>query len=239
MTQREGTRCIGDDPAVLTDNVVRELRRIDHRAGWERTVAVGEAVINSFFDGDCRSFRTSPRRAHQSLRCIASHSGCPLKKSALANAVHVYAFVVEHPEVRELEHVLPGHVAAVLKCEAGERYTLLKRVQTERPTVKAFSKQVAMRGNRPRPMKASALPAAGAAATTLKALRSVEGELDCVAERLSRPNSWLSPKPEAARSALARLEESFAKATAAVSALQLAADKRHALGTLADGELSG
>jgi hypothetical protein len=178
MTGREGTpgglydQLSGDD--ALVGSVARQLRLINRSAGWARTTALGEAVINSFFDGDCESFRSSPRRADQSLRRIAAHAGCPLKKSALATAVHVYAFVVEHPEVREWEHVLPGHVATVLKCQADERLALLQHVQLERPTMKAFALHVAMQGNTP--TKATALPPARLAGAVLSVLHSVETE---------------------------------------------------------------
>ena len=45
-----------EDAAVL-DHVLAELREIDRCAGIERTLAIGELILNRFFGGDPAAWR--------------------------------------------------------------------------------------------------------------------------------------------------------------------------------------
>ena len=45
-----------------------ELRVIDHRSGWSRTLAIGELILKHFFSGNIKEWRTRRRDKDASIR---------------------------------------------------------------------------------------------------------------------------------------------------------------------------
>src|SRR5215207_1161276 len=80
--------------SALLEDVVAELREIDRRTGIERTLAIGELVLNRFFGGDPTTWRDRRRNKNNSIRRLAERDDCPFCRSALNEAVGVYVAVV-------------------------------------------------------------------------------------------------------------------------------------------------
>src|SRR4051812_9325298 len=75
--------------AVL-DQVIIELQEIERRTGIERTIAIGELILNLFFRGNPADWRDRRRNKNNSVRRLADRVDCPFSKSALHEAVGVY-----------------------------------------------------------------------------------------------------------------------------------------------------
>src|SRR6188768_2975892 len=106
--------------------VAEELHRIDRRSGWARTREIGELVLEQLFGGSVECWRERGARRAHSLRRLAAQASCPLKKSALAEAVGVAVFVRENPQVLEWRHITPGHVGRVARVDRHEALALLR-----------------------------------------------------------------------------------------------------------------
>jgi hypothetical protein len=118
------------------------LREIDRQTGWTRTEAVGKLILGRFFDGDPSTWKERKGTGDQSLRRLASRPECPLKKSALAEAVGVYVIMLEEPAVRGARNLSPSHVARVLNLETAARRKLLKEAEATGQSVRALADQV-------------------------------------------------------------------------------------------------
>ncbi len=104
--------------------VAAELREIECQSGWARTTAIGKLIIERFFAGDPEAWWGRKGR-NTSLRHLAARADCPLKKTALAEAVGVYALSLQEPHVCQSNRITPSHVAAVLGLETAARRKLL------------------------------------------------------------------------------------------------------------------
>ncbi len=198
---------------VDVTQVAQDLRAIDSSVGWERTLAIGELIVTTFFGGRVQELKRA-RRADQSLRRLAEHQLCPIRKSALAEAMNVYAFVCANPEVRSLDNVAPGHVAVALKCSAEVRLSLLHRVQRERLTVRGLAQHVSLLR---RPQSATR-----AAAGTLIALRKIEERLREVSAIAETSSAWAEDEVAKAVGILANLDELVLSASSAVRRVKTA-----------------
>lgn len=207
----------GEDASDSEVNeVVERLRQIDCSTGWQRTLAIGELIVGAFFDG-CVQQLQKVRTARQSLRRLAAHELCPLRKSALAEALAVYAFVSEYPEVRSFANLAPGHVAVVLKCEPEQRLELLRAAQEDRRSVRELAKQVSFVRKR---QSASLVSAAA-----LDATRRAEERLQAVRELVSESEDWLSEDITKARELIEQLDGLASSALTAVANLRLGSSR--------------
>src|SRR5690242_8846613 len=77
--------------AGVLDGVVAELRELERRGGIERILAVGELILTRFFGGSVAAWRDRRRNKNNSIRRLADHSDCPFGRSALNEAVAIYA----------------------------------------------------------------------------------------------------------------------------------------------------
>jgi hypothetical protein len=87
VLEREGAHIASRvaEPELL-DRVAAELREIDRRSGIERTLAMGELILNQFFGRDVVGRRDRRRNKNNSIRRLANRHGCPFSKSALNEA---------------------------------------------------------------------------------------------------------------------------------------------------------
>jgi hypothetical protein len=129
------------DPGVL-DHVVAKLRDFQRRAGIERTLAIGELILNQFFGGDPERWRDRRRNKNNSVRRLANSRDCPFSKSALNEAVAVHVASLTMPCVRTLGHIGASHVTAVLGLPAEYRETMLIRADSTRASVRELRHQV-------------------------------------------------------------------------------------------------
>jgi hypothetical protein len=131
--------------AKLLDDVVSELKEIDRRTGIERTLAIGELILNQFFGGDPSIWRDRRRNKNNSIRRLAEREDCPFCRSALNEAVGVYVAVVGLPCVRTFGHISASHVASVLRLPPTERQQVLQEAESGQWSVRELRQRVVTR----------------------------------------------------------------------------------------------
>jgi hypothetical protein len=131
---------VWDVPDSVLDEIAAELRDINQRASWSRTLATGEIVLKRFFRGDVDEWRTHRVQKEESIRRLARRPDCPLGRSALSEAVGVY--VVSRELRISLDELTPSHVAVVLRVQPMQREKLLRRAIDERLTVRELRTEV-------------------------------------------------------------------------------------------------
>jgi hypothetical protein len=123
--------------------VAAELRIIDYRSGWSRTLAIGELILRRFFNNDIHEWRTHRRDKDASIRRLAKRNDCPLGRSALSEAVAVYVASSELVPASLRDQLSPSHLAATLKVDRAQRVELLERAIAARWTVRELRAHVA------------------------------------------------------------------------------------------------
>jgi hypothetical protein len=138
--------CVHHGPFLTSDaalaGVAAELRVIDHRSGWSRTLAIGELILKHFFNGNIEEWRTHRRDKDASIRRLAQRNDCPLGRSALSEAVAVYVACGELPAEGYRDQLRPSHLAATLKVDRAQRVELLERAIAGRWTVRELRQRV-------------------------------------------------------------------------------------------------
>ena len=182
------SRCAHDaEPDVVDESMLAEvvaaLQEFDRHAAWSRTCAIGALILDKFYSGDPGRWRVKSRAKHHSLRRLASQPHCPLKKSALADAINVFLFAKQHPEVRELENIAPGHVSRVLRLESHSATEWLQTASRERLSVKALASRLAGAAQKRRSTRG--------AEDTVRSLKRIQQKLTSVVEQLKQPEAWL------------------------------------------------
>ncbi|HWP09607.1 MAG TPA: hypothetical protein VNN72_27890 [Polyangiaceae bacterium] len=129
------------EPVVL-EQVVADLRDLQRRGGIERTLAIGELILNRFFGGDPAGWRDRRRNKNNSVRRLASRKDCPFSKSALNEAVAVYVASLTLPCVRTFGHIGASHVAAVLGLTEDDREPMLARAESGRMSVRELRRAI-------------------------------------------------------------------------------------------------
>jgi len=129
-------------PDSMLAEVAAELRVIDHRAGWSRTLAIGELILKHFFNGNVKEWRTHRRDKDASIRRLAQRSDCPLGRSALSEAVAVYVASREFPGGKIRDELTPSHLAAALRVDTQRRNQLLELAVVRRWTVRELRSQI-------------------------------------------------------------------------------------------------
>jgi hypothetical protein len=119
------------------------LCEIVRENGWTRTNAIGELIVDRMFGGTVDALGEPGRASkHPSIRQLASRPDCPLKKTALAQAIAVYAVVQKEPRLRQLAGITPAHVAVVMSLPGEERYERLVQAEREKWSVRVLSRTV-------------------------------------------------------------------------------------------------
>jgi len=126
----------------LLERVARELRDIERRNGIQRTLAIGELVLNEFFGGSIATWRDRRRNKNNSIRRLAERSDCPFCRSSLNEAVAVYVASLELPCVRTFGHVGASHVASVLTLSVTEQAAMLESAERDGLSVRALRERV-------------------------------------------------------------------------------------------------
>ena len=132
----------------LIERAVAELKEIDRQTGLDRTLAIGELVLQSFFAGEATVWRDRRRNKNNSIRRLAHHPGCPFCKSALNNAVGVFVAVRDLPCVRTFGHITSSHIVTVLSLTLSERESALRLAEEGRWSVRELRHYVTARRRR-------------------------------------------------------------------------------------------
>ncbi len=190
--------------------IAAQIRTIDRQSGWTHTLAIGELILQRFFNGSIKEWRTHRRDKEASLRRLALRSDCPVGRSALSEAVAVYVACREIPGGKIREELSPSHLAVALKVHPRRRIELLEQAIARRWSVRELRLHVSMlrkdageRRGRPR-----SLPAETALTHAKKAMRL----LDQVEALLHRAGGLKPELLHDLQDTMARVE---AKATAA------------------------
>jgi hypothetical protein len=168
---------------MLFDEVAEEIRVIVRHTGLEQTLAIGRLVLDRFFDGSVASWRERRNHKNNSVRRLAKSPGCPLSRSALNQAIGIYAVTVAVPSVLTLRHIEASHIAVVLPLRAAEQERWLFEAQTRRWSVRQL--RDAVRAERRDQGERRGRPRATAQRRALTATRSslerLESSLDALA----------------------------------------------------------
>jgi hypothetical protein len=116
------------------------LHEIVRESGWSRTIAIGDLLVARVFCGLTDSLGApSEVCRHPSIRKLAQRDDCPLRKTALAQAIGVYSVIKKEPDLRELG-VTPAHVALVVSFPSEQRREILERAASENWSVRTLSR---------------------------------------------------------------------------------------------------
>lgn len=134
----------GDTQGV--EQVVDELRGIMRQTGLARTLAVGQIVLDRFFGGSTELWQDRRRNKNNSIRRLADCPTCPLSRSALNQAVGVFAALRNMPGAADLQHIGASHIAVVLTLPDDAREAWLIRANDQLWSVRRLSDEI--RGER-------------------------------------------------------------------------------------------
>ena len=173
-----GERAQGIPTDSDVEDVVQQLRAIDHDSAWARIVEVGRVVFEGIVRGDETQWRSRRSTKNLSLRRLVEHPACPFKKTALGDAVNVHLFVKRNPSIAELTSLSPTHVMRVVGLPNDQALQLLHKAAEGAWTVRelglevqAQRKQSGERRGRPMsPAERKAETLARRAATALRAM---------------------------------------------------------------------
>jgi hypothetical protein len=126
----------------LVDGVLQELKEFYSRSGMERTLAIGELLLTRFFEGSPAVWKSRRRNKNNSIRRLAARKDCPLRRSALNDAIAVFVTISAAPSVRTYGHVGASHVAAVATLRDDQRADLLHAAETQRWTVRRLKQEI-------------------------------------------------------------------------------------------------
>ncbi len=127
---------------IALDEIARKLCEIELKPGIDRTLAIGELMLNECFGGDPQLWHDRRRNKNNSIRRLAERADCPLCKSALNEAIGVYAAVATMPHLRTYEHVASSHIAAVLVLPPEMRRPVLDEAEHSRWSVREVKQRV-------------------------------------------------------------------------------------------------
>lgn len=118
------------------ERVALALRGIVQASHWERTLAVGKLIYDSFFGQNENSWRERRRNKNQSIRRLAERPECPFAKSSLTEAIGIYVLCSKYPEARCAGRLSPTHVAKVLGLQPEIAIGLLRTAEQEEWSVR-------------------------------------------------------------------------------------------------------
>lgn len=130
-----------EDGVDAISSVLRSLREMERRAQLEDKLAVGELLLQRFFDGKPHLWREKQRKS-PSIRRLAARKGCPLRKSALHAAIAVYVAVLAMPWIRDCEHIKASHVKVTLTLPPQQQARLLRQAEQAQWSVRRLAKEV-------------------------------------------------------------------------------------------------
>jgi hypothetical protein len=136
MTQQGSA--LSEEELSIVNNRLKEIVR---ESGWSRTIAIGDLLVERVFQG-MKDALGAPGDAskHPSIRKLAQRPDCPLRKTALAQAMGVYSVILKDPALRELAGITPAHVAVVVSFPSEKRREVLIRAEAEKWSVRMLSR---------------------------------------------------------------------------------------------------
>jgi hypothetical protein len=113
-----------------------------HETGLQRTLAIGRLVLDRFFHGSPQAWRDRRRNKNNSVRRLADRAECPLSRSALNQAIGVYALVQTLPEPEHLESLEASHFSLVIPLPPDEQEQWLRRACSEHWSVRRLRQEL-------------------------------------------------------------------------------------------------
>jgi hypothetical protein len=164
------------------DRMVAELRSVEQRSSWDHVFQVGRIVFDGVASGNECEWRKPSRSKGTSLRQLAQHPACPLKKSGLCSSVNVFLFARAHPSVRELPGISPTHVGQVVRLKVSDAADLLSKASSNGWSVRELGRHASalLRRSgerRGRPLASAAVKAHTRARRAVSALQSMQALL--------------------------------------------------------------
>jgi hypothetical protein len=136
----------GGDCERVVEDFVDKLRQVCGQATIDLALRVGLLVVETFYGGDVRRWR-SRRREDPSLKCLAARSDLPLSLPQLYRCVAIYEISLELPTFSTWKYLSVSHVRAVLGLPRDAQQKLLSKAEQERWTVLRIEAEVrAVRG---------------------------------------------------------------------------------------------
>jgi hypothetical protein len=123
-------------------HVISELSQILQETGLQRTLAIGRLVLDRFFHGSAQAWRDRRRNKNNSVRRLADCVECPLSRSALNQAIGVYALVQTLPSPEQLEALGASHFSLVLPLPPHEQEHWLRCASAERWSVRELRQEL-------------------------------------------------------------------------------------------------
>jgi hypothetical protein len=183
----------GDDATgEELDAMTTRLTELVQRTGLDRTLAVGETILNRFFGGRPAAWRARHKNKRNSVRRLADRPGCPLGRSALNQAVGVYVAVQALPCVRTFRHIDASHIVAVLPLATGEQERWLRRAEEERWSVRRLRDELAGERPAPPPPERRRRPDASELGKVLLALKGSVRAVEHVVAELNDPSTLIA-----------------------------------------------
>jgi hypothetical protein len=129
---------LSEEELLVVNNRLKEIVR---DSGWSRTVAIGDLLVERLFHGMKDAVEAAGDAGkHPSIRKLAQRPDCPLRKTALAQAMGVYSVIQKEPALRELAGITPAHVAVVVSFPSEKRREILLRAEAEKWSVRMLSR---------------------------------------------------------------------------------------------------
>ena len=124
------------------ERVVRKLNMICKTATLEFALAVGAVIIDNFYARDLGAWRSrGPKDA--SFRSLAKHPALPMSPSALCRSVAIYE-LCQRLGWSTWNHISTSHLRLVLRLEASDQESMIKRAEIERWPVRRLEAEVAL-----------------------------------------------------------------------------------------------
>jgi len=158
------------------EDVIRSLRSIMRGTGLARTVAIGQLVLDRFFDGSVQAWRDRSRNKNNSIRKLADRPDCPVSRSVLNQAIGVFVALRGLPVAATLQHIGSSHIAMVLTLPEHEREHWLVLANSQFWSVRKLNEEIQLakrlsgdkRGRPPKPFAAKVLTRARAGIQALE-----------------------------------------------------------------------
>jgi hypothetical protein len=124
--------------------VVSQIKEIERGTGLSRTIAIGQLILNRFFDGSVQQWREKGKHKQHSIRRLAELPECPFGKSALSEAVGVYVVSLHLDGLHTAQHLKASHLAAASALPKDDCLRLLSAAECEGWSVKRLRDEVAL-----------------------------------------------------------------------------------------------
>jgi hypothetical protein len=157
-------------PDMQLERVAEEIRGIERKTELAKTLAVGRVIAERLFEGSLDAWRERKKFRNNAVERLVRTGNCPLSRTAIVNALGVYAVASTVPRVLSLQNIESAHISAVLALAPVEQERWLTEADARRWTVQQL--RDAVRDERRRAGERRGRPRSTAERRALSATRS-------------------------------------------------------------------